>query len=134
MTAPVPVVRLIVHDDESRVLILRRHGSEYGNGLWCLPGGKVDVGETVLEAVAKELLEETSLECKNAAFLFFQDSLPYAGSDLHCINFYFRVETEGQIELNPESDAFAWIGRQQIQEYALAFRNDDGLRRYWSER
>lgn len=134
MKAPIPVVRLIVQDGEGRVLVLRRKGSVYGNGRWCLPGGKVDFGETVVEAAAKELREETSLECTSASLLFYQDSLPSADSDMHCINFYFAVETEGEIELNPESDAFAWISQEEVAEYALAFRNDEGLQRYWGER
>jgi len=134
MKAPVAVVRLIVEDDQHRVLILRRHGSAYGNGRWCLPGGKVDFGETVVEAAAKELREETLLECTSASLLFYQDSLPSADSDMHCINFYFAVETEGEIELNPESDAFAWISQEEVGEYSLAFRNGEGLERYWGER
>lgn len=134
MKAPMPVVRLIVEDDQNRVLVLRRQGSSYGNGRWCLPGGKVDFGETVLDAAAKELREETSLKCVQASFLFYQDSLPYDGSDLHCINFFFVVETEGEIELNPESEAFAWITANELSEYSLAFRNDEGLERYWSEK
>ncbi len=53
-------VGAIVHDDEGRLLLVRR-GTEPGKGLWSIPGGRVDPGETSLEAVVRELEEETAL-------------------------------------------------------------------------
>lgn len=47
----------VVFDDANRVLLTRRRD----NGLWCLPGGVFESGETVSEAVAREVLEETGL-------------------------------------------------------------------------
>ena len=107
MERPVPVVRLIVKDADGRVLILRRHDSEHGNRKWCLPGGKVDYGDTVAETVAKELKEETSLECLESQYLFFQDSVPAEPGKMHCINLYFECKTSGELRLNAESQAFA---------------------------
>lgn len=134
MNAPVPVVRMIVLDDHDRVLILRRQHSEHGSGQWCLPGGKVDYGDTVLETVAKELKEETSLACEGARYLFFQDSLPPEPGKMHCINFYYEVETSGELALNAESDGFAWIHANDLPRYDIAFRNDEALLRYWKNK
>jgi len=130
---PVPVVRLIVPDTDGHVLVVRRRGGGYAPGDWCLPGGKVDYGDTVERTVAKELTEETALKCTSAEFLFFQDSLPLAPGQMHCINLYFRCAAQGKIVLNPESSEHAWIGPDDLDHYALAFRNDEGLQRYWSE-
>lgn len=44
-----------------RVLLIRRGAPPFG-GLWSFPGGRVESGETPVEAVRRELLEETSLE------------------------------------------------------------------------
>jgi len=49
------VVRLVVVGTDGRVLVLRRSRTAYAEGAWCLPGGKVDYGETVAQAIAKEL-------------------------------------------------------------------------------
>ena len=134
MEFPVPTVRLIVVDDEGRVLLLRRANADYGLGRWCLPGGKVDYGETVENTVAKELQEETALACKSARFLFFQDSLPLEPGRMHCINFYFECRADGEIHLNDESSEAAWIRAEDLGRFELVFRNDEGLRRYWSKR
>jgi ADP-ribose pyrophosphatase YjhB (NUDIX family) len=44
------------------VVVLIKRGAEPLRGRWSLPGGGVEVGETLSEAVARELLEETGLE------------------------------------------------------------------------
>jgi ADP-ribose pyrophosphatase YjhB (NUDIX family) len=50
----------IVHDAEGRLLLVRR-GNPPGEGLWSLPGGRVEPGETDAEAVTREVAEETGL-------------------------------------------------------------------------
>jgi len=131
---PVPVVRLIITDSGGRVLVLRRENTSHASGEWCLPGGKVDYGETVEESIVKEIREETSLICTSARFLFYQDSLPMKPGGMHCINLYFECRVEGTIRLNEESSEHAWISQGDMPRYALTFRNDEGLMRYWREK
>jgi mutator protein MutT len=131
MPNPIPAVRIIVPDQDGKVLILKRQMTAHAPGAWCLPGGKVDYGETVADAVTKELREETSLTCTSATFLFYQDSLPHDPGRMHCVNLYFECECSGKIELNEESGEFAWIGRDELDRYEIAFANDLGLMRYW---
>ncbi len=52
-----PGVRAVVVDDSGSVLLLRRTDV----GRWGLPGGSVELGETVVEAMRREVFEETSL-------------------------------------------------------------------------
>jgi 8-oxo-dGTP pyrophosphatase MutT (NUDIX family) len=130
---PVPVVRLIVPDPAGRVLLLRRKQTSHAPGKWCLPGGKVDYGQTVEEAAARELREETSLLCTEKRFLFYQDSLPRESGAMHCINLYFECAWSGEVRLNPESSEYAWVGPSELAGYEIVFRNDEGLERYWRE-
>ncbi|GGL16220.1 NUDIX domain-containing protein [Deinococcus radiotolerans] len=55
------VAWLIVQDDAGRVLLGRRSGSSYADGLWGLPGGHVEAGETLAQAAAREAAEEVGL-------------------------------------------------------------------------
>lgn len=130
---PISAVRLIIPNEYGRILILRRTGTQHSAGSWCLPGGKVDYGDTVEGAAQRELKEETGLNCVHAEFLFYQDSLPLEPGGMHCINFYILCATEGNVVLNDESDEIAWIGRDDLARYKLVFRNDEGLERYWKD-
>ncbi len=58
---PIRAVGAIITRDDGRVLLIQR-GNEPGRGLWSLPGGRVEPGETDPVAVAREVLEETGLE------------------------------------------------------------------------
>ncbi len=128
---PIPAVRLIIRNAAGEVLLLRRANTRDAEGSWCLPGGKINYGKTVEEAVYQELLDETSLKCTSYRFLFYQDSLPLVPGKMHCLNLYFECDVTGQLQLNDESSAWAWIGPADIDSYALVFRNDQALRQYW---
>ena len=58
--APVVCVGAVVHDPAGRLLLVRR-GRPPSQGRWSLPGGRVEAGETLAEAVEREVLEETGL-------------------------------------------------------------------------
>jgi ADP-ribose pyrophosphatase YjhB (NUDIX family) len=53
-------VGAVVHDSAGRLLLIRRGHAPHA-GLWSLPGGRVEAGETPEEAVRREVLEETGL-------------------------------------------------------------------------
>jgi ADP-ribose pyrophosphatase YjhB (NUDIX family) len=55
--ALVPGASAIVADNEGRILLQRRSD----NGRWALPGGVMDIGESIAEAIAREVQEETGL-------------------------------------------------------------------------
>ena len=133
LSRPVPIVRLILRDSSGRVLVLRRATGSTAGGTWCLPGGKIDYGDTVEAAAARELEEETGLRAVQLRFLFYEDSLPLAPGEMHGINLYFECQADGVAALNSESTEMAWIGPADLPRYDLAFRNDVGLRRYWDE-
>ena len=56
---PIVAVGAIVVSD-SRILLVRR-GRPPSEGLWAIPGGRVEVGETLQEAAEREIMEETGL-------------------------------------------------------------------------
>jgi mutator protein MutT len=128
---PVPVVRLIITDSTGRVLLLRRAANTTGGDLWCLPGGKVDYGETLEQAATRELEEETGLRARELRFLFYQDGLPLSPGQMHCINLYFACDAAGELSVNGESTDSAWIRPEDMPKFAIAFRHDEALERLW---
>lgn len=58
---PIPCVSLIFRNTDGEFLVLQRI-SDFDNGVWCAPGGKVDFGETLDCAIKREAMEETGLE------------------------------------------------------------------------
>ena len=59
----VPCVGAVVHDADGRLLLIRR-GHAPSAGLWSVPGGRVEAGETEIEAVVREIAEETGLRVR----------------------------------------------------------------------
>jgi ADP-ribose pyrophosphatase YjhB (NUDIX family) len=57
----IPCVGAVVRDDDGRLLLVRR-ANEPGRGLWSVPGGRVEAGETAEQAVVREVAEETGLQ------------------------------------------------------------------------
>ena len=59
---PVHVAVGVVLDEGGRVLISRRADDSHQGGLWEFPGGKVEPGESLAMALARELREELGIE------------------------------------------------------------------------
>ena len=129
---PIPAVRALLANGIGQILLLKRSNTKFGNNLWCLPGGKVDFGQTVEEALESELLEELSLQLISATFFFYQNSLPMEQDGLHFINFYFHCRVQGELKLNNESSDYAWIGPDDLNVYDITFNNDEAVRRHFN--
>ncbi len=56
----IPCVGAVVTDGQGRLLMIKR-AHEPGAGLWSIPGGRIEPGETDAEALVREMLEETGL-------------------------------------------------------------------------
>jgi ADP-ribose pyrophosphatase YjhB (NUDIX family) len=56
----VPAVSAIVPDSDGRILLIRRTDNNY----WSIPGGGVEPGESVSQATAREVMEETGIRCE----------------------------------------------------------------------
>jgi 8-oxo-dGTP diphosphatase len=83
----VPCVGAVVHDTMGRLLLIRR-GHAPHTGLWSLPGGRVEAGETPEQAVEREVREETGLQVRAGAVVgrvrIPADGLVYDVLDLAC--------------------------------------------------
>lgn len=56
----VPSVNVVVANEEGEILLIRRSD----NDNWALPGGAIDIGESLAQAAVRETKEETGLDCE----------------------------------------------------------------------
>ncbi len=77
--SPVVAGAAAVIDKDGKILLMRRTD----NGLWSMPAGQMEVGETPAEAVARETLEETGVRCIPKALVGVYDSRRWDRGMLH---------------------------------------------------
>jgi mutator protein MutT len=116
--------------DEDQILLIRR-GRGPAQGVWSVPGGRVEAGETLAEAVVRELAEETGLEGVCERFLGWVERI---GDGYHFVILDFWVTIVAGAEPVAGSDAAeaAWVALDQVAELALAdglaeFLHDQGI-------
>ena len=119
---PIVGVGAVVVDDD-RVLLVRR-GHEPLKGEWSLPGGAVEVGETLEAAVAREVREETGLDVEVGALVDVLDRIRPAadGRTLYhfvLIDFVCRP-TGGSLCCGTDAIDAAWVRVADLAEYRLA--------------
>jgi ADP-ribose pyrophosphatase YjhB (NUDIX family) len=66
MRRRIPCVGAVIRDERGRLLLVRR-GRPPGEGLWSIPGGRVEQGESDAVAVVREVAEETGLRVSAGA-------------------------------------------------------------------
>jgi 8-oxo-dGTP diphosphatase len=98
---------------DRKVLLVRRKSAPFA-GLWSLPGGKIEAGETARDAVRRELKEETGLKTSIQGIVdTVRVSADAEGPPYRLTVFYGRP---GGGELNPggDADAAQWIDLDAI--------------------
>lgn len=98
---PAPAACCFLTDSEGRLLLVQR-AIEPRKGLWTLPGGFVELGETTEEAALRELREETGLVGSGARLLGVS-TRPSRMSGGIIVLGYFVDEWEGEVK--PDTDA-----------------------------
>lgn len=127
MRPEVCVGAVAVMDD--RLLLIRRgHGPAAGE--WSLPGGRVEGGETLAEAVVREVAEETGLEAVCDDLVGWVERI---GADHHHVIFDFYVTVLDGPETGPTAGSDAaeavWVLLDDVTHLALT----DGLAEFLHE-
>jgi ADP-ribose pyrophosphatase YjhB (NUDIX family) len=100
---PTVAVGAIVTDDAGRVLLLRR-ARDPGRGKLGIPGGFVDVGEGVEEAMAREVFEETQLTVQSMRYIAsFPNSYAYRGLLYPVTDVFFECHVDGYDQMVPQA-------------------------------
>jgi mutator protein MutT len=124
----------VLVEDHGRVLLARR-ASDPGAGLWDLPGGFCEPGETPEECAVRELREETGADIEVTAFIAHLVDTYGPGGDL-TLNAVFRARLVGDPVLTAADDVaeLRWFGADELPtREAIAFANTAAALRLWRD-
>lgn len=99
----------VVHDEHGRLLLILR-GHAPSAGLWSLPGGRVEAGESDAEAVIREMAEETALQVECGTLAGTVVNGPYEIHDYRC------VVLAGTPTAGDDAADIAWVDADRFAE------------------
>ena len=107
---PVATVGTLVFNDAGEVLMVRTHK---WSDLWGIPGGKIKFGEPSVEALRREVKEETDLDVDRIEFVLAQDCIHstefYRDAHFILLNYTCRSPGTAAVKLNAEGQEFRWL-------------------------
>ena len=118
-----------IFDEQGRILLTKRSD----NGQWCLPGGAVDPGETVAEAIEREVWEETGLRVsvkRLVGVYSHSDQLVVYpdGNKVQVVALHFEVEViEGMAGLSDEVSDFGYFSLEEMDGLEFLGRHKERI-------
>jgi 8-oxo-dGTP diphosphatase len=114
---PEVCVGAVIVDDDRMLLIRRGHGPAAGS--WSLPGGRVEFGETLAEALVREVQEETALEVVVGDYIGHVEIID---DDAHFVVHDFAATAfDAEVVLAGDDAAEAkWFGLHEVAELNLS--------------
>ena len=101
-------VHAVISDLDGRVLLLR---ATYGSGAWGLPGGALEPGETVLDALTRECREELGAEIK---IRYLSGIYYHTSHNSHVLIFRCSIPRGAPIQLSPEHNDWRYFDVEEL--------------------
>jgi 8-oxo-dGTP diphosphatase len=104
----------VVRRNDGRILVIQR-GHAPSQGLWSIPGGRVEAGETLAEAARREVLEETGLAVEVAGLLG-RVLLPSGGDDQYDVSDFLAsvVGDPDSAEAGDDAADVRWVTQREF--------------------
>lgn len=126
MNGPELCVGAVVVNEDSILLI--RRGSPPGQGLWSVPGGRVQRGETLADAARRELQEETGLDGDVGEAVGWTE---FIGHRRHyvVVDFWVTVASGAAPTAGTDASDAAWVAIEDLEKWDLV----DGLLQFLTD-
>ena len=109
----IPCVGAIVTDGRGRLLMIKR-GHDPGAGLWSIPGGRIEPGETDAEALVREMIEETGLTVE-VGRLIGRVQRPGLNGAVIDIRDYAATVTGGTLRAGDDAADARWVAPAELE-------------------
>jgi nucleoside triphosphatase len=110
---PEPTVGALIFNPEGKIFLMRSHK---WNDQYCIPGGHIELGERIEEAVIREVKEETGLDVYDLEYICLQEFI-YDESfyeKRHFIFFDYACKTDSsEVTLNEEAESYVWVSLEE---------------------
>ena len=106
---PHPTVGALIFNPEGKLLLVRSHKF---HDKYVVPGGHIEVGEKMTDAVIREAKEETGLDVYDPQLIFHQEFIQDESfwKNMHFIFFDFACKTDSSdVILNEEAQSYVWV-------------------------
>ncbi len=106
---PEPTVGALIFNAEGKLFLMSSHK---WRGKWVVPGGHIELGERMEDALRREVKEETNLEIRDIEFVCFQEFVydERFWKRCHFLFFDFACRTDStDVQLNDEAQEYAWV-------------------------
>ncbi len=103
-------------------ILLEQRGNEPALGQWTIPGGVVELGESLENAVRRETKEETGLEVQFEEFIDIVDQVHFDRAckiEYHYVIVDFVVEAKGEPKAASDAKALRWVDLSEVEAYDL---------------
>jgi ADP-ribose pyrophosphatase YjhB (NUDIX family) len=121
----IPCVGAVVKDETGRLLLIKR-GHEPGVGLWSIPGGRIEPGESDVAALVREVREETGLDVVAGRLLGVVQRPGLAGA-VADIRDYVAVVTGGELMAGDDAADARWLDPAAVALMDAAGQLTSGL-------
>jgi len=108
----IPCVGAVIKDSAGRLLLIKR-GHEPAAGLWSIPGGRIEAGESDAAALVREVREETGLEVAAGRLLGAVQRPGLAGAVVD-IRDYLAEVTGGELAAGDDAADARWVPAAQL--------------------
>lgn len=100
-------------------LFLKRAAGSLEEHTWSVPSGKLEKGESPLEAMQRELLEEIALNVEHERFAFLKSYFLLKGYRLSLHTFHLMLPHKPEIMLNEEHSQYCWQSLNEALDKTL---------------
>jgi ADP-ribose pyrophosphatase YjhB (NUDIX family) len=118
---PVVGVGAVVLHQDGRVLLIKR-AHEPRKGEWSLPGGRVELGESLVDATRREIREETGLDIEVGPLIEVFDRIHRRDGRVQyhfVIADYLAWARGGELRASDDAEAVAWVSLGELEAYRV---------------